>query len=191
MNAIQSAKFKLNFLYVPSYFWANSWKNFRDKKLLLAFWKVIVTEFPCPRSKQQNNAHSWQIPLNIILMWHGILYSIRPFRPGLPPPSFIDTFTGIVLRRSGRLFQFLWGVSGPPEPQLIHTLSKFHCPARELYPTNHHSSLEHATYGTSCLLLAFLNPTTCHISNLRSINLIWSLSLLSLSLSLFLCWSFV
>ena len=31
---------------------------------------------------------------------------------------------------------------------------------------------DHATYGTSCLLLAFLSPTTCHLSNLRSINLI-------------------
>ena len=36
----------------------------------------------------------------------------------------------------------------------------------------YHSSLEHATYGTSCLPLAFLNLTTCHLSNLRSINLI-------------------
>ena len=71
-------------------------------------------------------------------------------------PSFMDTFTGIALGRSGRLFQFLWGVSEPPEAQLIHTLSKFHCLIHELYPTNHHSSLEHATYGTSCLPLAFL-----------------------------------
>ena len=64
-------------------------------------------------------------------------------------------------------------------------LSNFHCLLHELYPTNHHSSLEHAIYGTSCLLLAFLNPTTCHLSNLRSINLILSLSPLSCCLSSF------
>ena len=100
-------------------------------------------------------------------------------------PSFRDTFTGITLRQSGRLFLFLWGVSGPPEAQLTHTLSNFHCLIHELYPTNHHSSLEHAIYGTSCLLLAFLNLTTCHLSNLRSINLISYLSPLSFSLSSF------
>ena len=62
----------------------------------------------------------------------------------------------------------------------------------ELFLTNHHSSLEHAIYGTSCLLLAFLSPTTCHLSNLRSINLILSLSPLSCLLSFFfLCWGFV
>ena len=62
---------------------------------------------------------------------------------------------------------------------------------QRLYPTNHHSSLEHATYGTSCLLLAFLIPTTCHLSNLRSINLILSLYPLSCSLSsFFLHWGF-
>ena len=54
---------------------------------------------------------------------------------------------------------------GPPEAQLIHT--KFHCLIHELYLTNHHSSQAHATYGTSCLLLAFLSPTTCHLSNVR------------------------
>ena len=70
--------------------------------------------------------------------------------------------------------------------------SKFHCLLHELYLTNHHSSQEHATYGTSCLLLAFLSPTTCHISNRRSINLILSLYPLSCSLSsFFLCWGFV
>ena len=87
-------------------------------------------------------------------------------------PIFIYTFTGIVLRRSGRLFLFLGGVSEPPEAQLIHTLSMFHCLIHELCPTNHHSSLEHATYGTSCVPLAFLNLTTCHLSNPRSINFI-------------------
>ena len=70
--------------------------------------------------------------------------------------------------------------------QLIHTLSKFHCLILELYLTNHHSSQKNATYGTSCLLLAFLSPTACHLSNLRSINLILSLSPLSCSLSSFL-----
>ena len=56
----------------------------------------------------------------------------------------------------------------------------------------HHSSQEHAIYGTSCLLIAFLSPTTCHLSNLRSINLILSLYPLSCSLSsFFLCWGFV
>ena len=99
-------------------------------------------------------------------------------------PSLRDTFTGIALRRSGILFQFLWGVSGPPEAQLTHTLSNFHCLIHEIYLINHHSSLEHAIYGTSCLL-AFLSLTNCHVSNLRSINLIWYLSPLSFSLSSF------
>ena len=49
-------------------------------------------------------------------------------------------------------------------------VSHIGCLIHELYLTNHHSSQEHATYGTSCLLLAFLSPTTCHLSNL--INLI-------------------
>ena len=30
---------------------------------------------------------------------------------------------------------------------------------------DNHSSLEHAIYGTSCPLLAFLNLTTCHSNN--------------------------
>ena len=62
--------------------------------------------------------------------------------------------------------------SEPPEAQLIHTLSKFHLLLHELYPIIHHSSLEHAICGTYYLLLAFLNLTTGHLSNLRSINLI-------------------
>ena len=62
--------------------------------------------------------------------------------------------------------------------QIIRTVSKFHSLIYQLYPTNHRSSLEYAIYVTSCLLPAFLSPTTCHLSNLRSINLIWSLSLL-------------
>ena len=78
---------------------------------------------------------------------------------------------------------------------IFHALSKFHCLLHELYLANHHSSLEHAICGTSCLLLAFLNLTTCHLSNPRSINLIWSLSpLYPLSLllsSFFLRWGFV
>ena len=65
-------------------------------------------------------------------------------------------------------------------------------PISQLYLTNHHSSHKHAIYGTSCLLLAFLSPTTCHLLNLRSINLILSLYPLSCSLSsFFLCWGFV
>ena len=38
---------------------------------------------------------------------------------------------------------------------------------------SHKSSLipRHAIYGTPCLLLAFLNLTTCHLLNLRPINL--------------------
>ena len=68
--------------------------------------------------------------------------------------------------------QGYYGVSGPPEAQLIYTLSKCHCLLHEPYLTNHHSSQEHAIYGTSCLLLAFLNLTTCHLSNKSSINLI-------------------
>ena len=63
--------------------------------------------------------------------------------------------------------------------------SKFLCLTHKIYPIDHHSSLEHAIYGTSCLLLAFLDLTTCHLSNLRSMKLISSLSPLSLSLSSF------
>ena len=58
-----------------------------------------------------------------------------------------------VLRRSGILFQFLRGVSGPPEAQLIHTLSKFHCLIHKLYLTKHHSSQEHEIDGTSAFFL--------------------------------------
>ena len=39
------------------------------------------------------------------------------------------------------------------------------------HATNRPSSLEFAVYGTSCLLLPFLNPI-CHLSNLKSINLV-------------------
>ena len=46
---------------------------------------------------------------------------------------------------------------------------QFHHLLHELYLTNHHSSQEHAIYGTSCLLLPFLNLTTCHHSSLSSI----------------------
>ena len=62
---------------------------------------------------------------------------------------------GIALRRSEILFLFLWGVSGPPETQLIHTLSKFHCLLHELHPTNHHSSQEVAIYGASYHISSF------------------------------------
>ena len=65
----------------------------------------------------------------------------------------IDTSTCIALGRAGVLFQFLWGVSEPPEAKLIHTLFKFHCLIHELNPTNHHSSQEHAIYGTSGFFL--------------------------------------
>ena len=96
--------------------------------------------------------------------------------------NFTYTFTGIALRRSGILFLFLWSVSEPPETQFIHILSKLYCLIYEPYPTNHHSSLEHAICRSSCFLLAFPNLTTWLHSNLRSMNVIWSLSPLSLSL---------
>ena len=70
-------------------------------------------------------------------------------------------------------------MSEQPEAQLIPNLSKFHCLIHELYHTNHHSSLEHAIYGTSCLLLAVLNPTARHHSTLTSISLILSPLLLA------------
>ena len=81
-------------------------------------------------------------------------------------------------------------MSEPPQAQLIHTLSKFHCLIHEIYPSNHHSSQEHALYGTS-RLLPFLNLTTCHLSNLRSMNLILSLSPLSCSFSSLFLLSYV
>ena len=55
----------------------------------------------------------------------------------------------------------------------------------QLYLINKHSFQEHASYGTSCLLLGFLSPTTGHRSYLRSIDLTWFLSPLSISLSSF------
>ena len=70
-------------------------------------------------------------------------------------------------------------MSETPEARATHTLSKFHCPIYQLYPINHHSSRERAIYGTSCLLLAFPNPTTCPLSNLGSSNLILTLPLFS------------
>lgn len=42
------------------------------------------------------------------------------------------------------------------------------------YPTDHHPSQRLAINGTSCLL-PFPNPTTCRHSNLKSINLTFSL----------------
>ena len=79
------------------------------------------------------------------------------------------------------------------------TRSSTHSPPFQVsLPTSqtlsHKSSLsqEHAIYGTTCLLLAFLSPTTYHFSNLSSINLILSLYPLSCLLSSFLlCWGFV
>ena len=50
---------------------------------------------------------------------------------------------------------------------------------------SHYSSQEHATYGTSCLLPRFLNPTNFPVSNLSSINVILFLSPLSSSPSSF------
>ena len=41
-----------------------------------------------------------------------------------------------------------------------------------IHPKNRLNGLTSAFYETSCLPLAFLNLTTCHLSNLRSINLI-------------------
>ena len=56
----------------------------------------------------------------------------------------------------------------------MHTVSEFHCLLQELYPMNHHSSQEDAIKGTSCLLLAFLNPTICHLfkSKISKLDLI-------------------
>ena len=74
------------------------------------------------------------------------------------------------------------------EAQLICTLSKYHCLIHELYLPNHHSSQQHAIYGTSCLF-AFLIRTTCHLSNPRSISLILFPSRRSFShSSFFYCW---
>ena len=78
-------------------------------------------------------------------------------------------------------------VSGPPEAQRIHTISKFHFLLHELYPTNHHSSQEHAVLW-NVLPPCFPEYYNCHLSNLRSINVIRSLSPLIPSLSsFFLC----
>ena len=63
------------------------------------------------------------------------------------------------------------------------TLSKFHRLIHKIYPTNHHSSQEHAFYGTYCYLLPSLSSKTFPFSNLRSINLIRPPSPLSLLLS--------
>ena len=49
----------------------------------------------------------------------------------------------------------------------------------------HHSSQEDAIYGTYCPILPFQNLTTCHFSNLKSIDLVLSPSPRSLSLSSF------
>ena len=82
----------------------------------------------------------------------------------------ISLAEAVALCESRYAWKQLRGVSGPPEAQLVHTLSKFYCLLHEFYLINHHSPQEHAIYGTSCLLLAFLNLTTCHLSNLRSIS---------------------
>ena len=90
-------------------------------------------------------------------------------------PSFTNTVMDIFLRRS---FLLLQGVSGPLKAAPTHNLSKYHYLIRRCYPTNHHSSQEYASYKACCLLLPFLNPTTCSLSNPRSTSLILSLSLL-------------
>ena len=70
--------------------------------------------------------------------------------------------------------------------QLIRTFSKFHCLLQVLHPTKDHSSQEHIidVLPSSC----FLSITTGHLSNLISLNLIKSLSLLAVH---FLLSSFV
>ena len=47
-----------------------------------------------------------------------------------------------------------------------------HCTVKKISVILSQSSQEHAIYGTSRLLLAFIDLTNCHLSNLRSINLI-------------------
>ena len=87
------------------------------------------------------------------------------------------------------IFTMLWLPLGY-NPQ---TLSNFHCLLHKPHLTNHHSSQECAIHGMSCLL-SFANPTRYFLSDLKSTNPIFSLSLseslsLSISLSLFLSFS--
>ena len=53
----------------------------------------------------------------------------------------------------------------------------------KLYPKSHHSSQERVIYGRLCYLLPFPNPTTCPLSNLKSIHLIYLPLLLAFLLS--------
>ena len=107
-------------------------------------------------------------------------------------PSITYISTGVAPRKLVIIFLMsLSFTSIRSTVRLTDPLSKFQYLIHELYPTNHHSFLEHEIYGASCLLLAFLDLTTCHLSNLRYINLILSPSPLSLSLSSFFqCWAF-
>ena len=64
---------------------------------------------------------------------------------------------------------------------LLTPFPKAHYLIHELHPPDHHSlhPKKRASYGTPCLLLPFLNPTTCPLSNLKPIDLIFPLVLLS------------
>ena len=62
-------------------------------------------------------------------------------------------------------FEYCCHVSGGAQTSTLCLLEEVL--SKAIRPTSHHSILEHATYGTSCLLLAFLNLSISHLSNPR------------------------
>ena len=154
------------------------------------------------------NHEQWCIIFQSDILWKeqwihfsGWLFLLRRQRSPFPSPLLIhsailkwerNTKIIVNIRLKKNTSCCFASMNRPPEARLIHTLSKFHCLIHEIYLTNHHSSHKHVIYGKSCLLLAFLNSTTYHLLDLRSIKLIWSLTPLSLSISfIFLCSGFV
>ena len=105
---------------------------------------------------------------------------------------FLDTFTGIVLRRSGRLFLFLWGVSEPPDARSTYP---FQVSLPNPWTLSHKSSFIPRICNLWNVLPSSCFPESYNLPSFRSkinkLDLI-SLSLLSLSLSsFFLCWGIV
>ena len=107
--------------------------------------------------------------------YHITSYKLPSFKAKIDKLEILPFFTDIISRHCSQEIREIIPV---PLRRVRTTRSsthsypvQVHCLIHELYLTNHHSFKEHAIYGTSTLLLAFLNPTTCHLSNLRSISL--------------------
>ena len=126
--------------------------GFTCQQHLAAFVTTLLTAI-CRFSNWccRKNYFKWQkwficVPSNRGFFTHRISSKIITFAAIALKQCF--TFWASVIHSTSQFLSFCKYLA-----QLIHTLSKFHCLLYELYPTNHHSSQEHAIYGTSCLRL--------------------------------------